>query len=70
MSDLLSLGAAAKILGITPRTLTTWERAGKITVVHFGRKTHRVERAELDRLIASCRKPVVDFKMAAAGERD
>lgn len=68
MSELISKSAAAKVLGVTARTLTAWERAGKIAVIHFGRKTHRIDRAELDRMIASCRKPVVDGKMAAAND--
>ena len=49
MSD-LSLGEAARALGVSVDTLRRWDRAGKLETVRDDRNRRRVSRRELERL--------------------
>jgi molybdopterin-binding protein len=46
----LSLGEAAKALGVSVDTLRRWDRAGKIRTVRDARNHRRVQRSEIERL--------------------
>ncbi len=48
----LSLGEAAKALGVSPDTLRRWDRAGKLRTVRDERDRRRVPAAEIERLSA------------------
>ena len=48
----LSLGEAAKAIGVSLDTLRRWERAGKLTTTRDERNRRRVPRAEVERLAA------------------
>ncbi len=49
MSD-LSLGDAARTIGVSVDTLRRWDRAGKIATVRDARNRRRVPRSEIERL--------------------
>jgi molybdopterin-binding protein len=49
MAD-LTLGEAAKALGVSVDTLRRWDREGKISTVRDGRNHRRVARREVERL--------------------
>ena len=49
MAD-LTLGEAAKALGVSVDTLRRWDREGKISTVRDGRNHRRVARSEVERL--------------------
>jgi molybdopterin-binding protein len=46
----LSLGEAARALGVSADTLRRWDRAGKLRTVRDERNRRRVPRSELERL--------------------
>ena len=48
--DNLSLGDAARELGVSVDTLRRWDRAGKLTTTRDERGARRVTRSELERL--------------------
>lgn len=50
MSDDLSLGDAAKALGVSADTLRRWDAAGRLTTTRDGRNQRRVPRSEITRL--------------------
>ena len=50
MSEPLSLGEAAKALGVSVDTLRRWDRAGKLTTERDGRNRRVVSAAEIERL--------------------
>jgi molybdopterin-binding protein len=49
MSD-LSLGEAARAIGVSADTLRRWDRAGKLQTVRDSRNRRRVPRGEVERL--------------------
>ncbi len=49
MSD-LSLGQAARAIGVSVDTLRRWDRTGKLETVRDGRNQRRVPRREIERL--------------------
>jgi molybdopterin-binding protein len=49
MTD-LSLGDAARAIGVSVDTLRRWDRAGKVETVRDGRNRRRVPRREVERL--------------------
>jgi molybdopterin-binding protein len=55
MSD-LTLGEAAKAIGVSADTLRRWDRAGKLTTVRDERNRRRVPAAEIERLSAHPRR--------------
>jgi molybdopterin-binding protein len=50
MADDLSLGEAAKALGVSPDTLRRWDAAGRITTTRDDRNRRRVPAREVTRL--------------------
>ena len=50
MSEDLSLGEAAKALGVSVDTLRRWDRSGKLTTTRDGRNRRVVPAAEIERL--------------------
>jgi molybdopterin-binding protein len=52
----LSLGEAARELGVSLDTLRRWERSGKLRATRDGRNRRRVPRSEIDRLAPSPRR--------------
>ena len=52
MDDDVSLGEAAKALGVSLDTLRRWDRAGKLATVRDARNRRRVPAAEVARLSA------------------
>lgn len=53
MSEDLSLGDAAKALGVSADTLRRWDASGRLTTTRDGRNRRRVSRAEITRLSTS-----------------
>jgi molybdopterin-binding protein len=49
----LSLGEAAKVLGVSVDTLRRWDTAGKLTTTRDARNRRRVPAAEVERLRAA-----------------
>jgi molybdopterin-binding protein len=54
--DLLSLGEAARAIGVSQDTLRRWDRAGKIRIKRDERNRRRVPRSEVERLSARPRR--------------
>jgi molybdopterin-binding protein len=52
MADDLSLGEAAKALGVSPDTLRRWDAAGRIATTRDDRNRRRVPASEVTRLSA------------------
>jgi molybdopterin-binding protein len=61
----LSLGEAAREIGVSIDTLRRWDRAGKIRVVRDERNRRRVPRAEVVRLAARPRRHRTDGTFSA-----
>jgi len=57
-NNLLTLDAAARILGVHPMTLKRWAGAGKLRIVRLpvGNRP-RIEQSEIDRLIKAEQTP-------------
>jgi molybdopterin-binding protein len=49
-SDLLTLGEAAKAIGVSPDTLRRWDRAGKLRTQRDDRNRRLVSQREVERL--------------------
>jgi len=54
--DDLSLGQAARALGVSPDTLRRWDRAGRLRTTRDERNRRRVPRSEIERLAARPRR--------------
>jgi excisionase family DNA binding protein len=70
MQPLKSVEEAAELLGISPWTVRSYIRDGKLKPVRIGRRV-LVEEAELERFVALCQNPVrtqVTTEAAKAGE--
>jgi molybdopterin-binding protein len=52
MAEMLSLGAAAKALGVSADTLRRWDASGKLRTVRDARNHRRVPVSEIERLSA------------------
>jgi molybdopterin-binding protein len=52
VQELLTLGEAAKAIGVSQDTLRRWDRAGKIRIKRDERNRRRVPRSEVERLVA------------------
>src|SRR6188508_2899928 len=50
VQELLTLGEAAKAIGVSQDTLRRWDRAGKIRIKRDERNRRRVSRSEVERL--------------------
>jgi molybdopterin-binding protein len=51
-TELLTLGEAAKAIGVSQDTLRRWDRAGKIRIRRDERNRRRVPRSEVERLVS------------------
>jgi molybdopterin-binding protein len=49
--EMLTLGEAAKAIGVSQDTLRRWDRAGKIRIRRDERNRRRVPRSEVERLV-------------------
>ncbi|MBX5469075.1 MAG: helix-turn-helix transcriptional regulator [Thermoleophilaceae bacterium] len=49
-SDGLTIGEAARAIGVSPDTLRRWERAGRLTTIRDSANRRRVPRSEVERL--------------------
>jgi molybdopterin-binding protein len=54
--NLLTLGEAARAIGVSQDTLRRWDRAGKIRITRDERNRRRVPRSEVERLSARPRR--------------
>jgi molybdopterin-binding protein len=50
MPESLTLGDAARALGVSPDTLRRWERAGKLQTTRDSANRRRVQQSEIERL--------------------
>lgn len=50
--DLLAIGAAARLLGVSPDTLRRWENDGRLTAVRTLGNQRRFRRADIEQLRA------------------
>ncbi len=50
-SEFVTPAQAAKALGVTPRTIHLWIRAGRLAAVRVSERVTRIPRAELDRML-------------------
>jgi molybdopterin-binding protein len=53
MSKSVTIGEAAKLLGVSPETLRRWDRAGKLETTRDHRNRRLVEMSEVERLRGS-----------------
>ena len=61
----LTLGAAAKAIGVSIDTLRRWDRAGKLETVRDERGRRRVPAAEVERLSPHPRRHAADATLSA-----
>ena len=64
-TDDLTLGEAAKAIGVSADTLRRWDRAGKLTTVRDANNRRRVPAAEVDRLTAHPRHHATNDTLSA-----
>jgi molybdopterin-binding protein len=65
MQTNLTLGEAAKAIGVSPDTLRRWDRAGKLRTVRDSRNRRLVPAAEIERLTSHPRRHVAGDKVSA-----
>jgi molybdopterin-binding protein len=65
MQTNLTLGEAAKAIGVSPDTLRRWDRAGKLRTVRDSRNRRLVPAAEIERLTSLPRRHVAGDKVSA-----
>jgi molybdopterin-binding protein len=65
MADTLSMGDAAKALGISVDTLRRWDRDGKIATLRDERNRRRIARAEIDRVSTAPRRHATRSSLSA-----
>jgi molybdopterin-binding protein len=61
----VSLGDAARALGVSADTLRRWDRAGKLRTTRDERNRRRVSAAEIERLAARPRRHTTDNSLSA-----
>jgi molybdopterin-binding protein len=61
----LTLGEAARALGVSEDTLRRWDRAGKLTTVRDGANRRRVPESEIERLARSPRRHRTETSLSA-----
>ena len=61
----LSLGEAAKAIGVSADTLRRWDRAGKLRTTRDGANRRRVPRKEVERLSGRPRRHQADSELSA-----
>jgi molybdopterin-binding protein len=65
MADTLSMGEAAKALGVSVDTLRRWDRDGKIATLRDERNRRRIARSEIERVSPAPRRHVTQSSMSA-----
>jgi len=65
MAETLTMGEAAKALGVSVDTLRRWDRAGKISTLRDERNRRRIARAEVDRLSTAPRRHSTQSTLSA-----
>jgi molybdopterin-binding protein len=65
MSDDLTLGEAAKAIGVSADTLRRWDRAGRLRTTRDDGNRRRVPRAEVERLTARPRRHETGHTLSA-----
>jgi molybdopterin-binding protein len=65
MPDDLTLGDAAKAIGVSADTLRRWDRAGKLRTVRDSRNRRLVPATEIERLSAHPRRHVAGDRLSA-----
>jgi molybdopterin-binding protein len=65
MADDISLGEAAKALGVSLDTLRRWDRDGKLDTVRDARNRRRVSLAEVERLASRPRRHEAGVSLSA-----
>jgi molybdopterin-binding protein len=65
MANKLTLGDAAKAIGVSADTLRRWDRAGKLRTVRDARNRRLVPRAEVERLTAHPRRHEAGANLSA-----
>jgi molybdopterin-binding protein len=65
MQTNLTLGEAAKAIGVSPDTLRRWDRAGKLRTVRDSRNRRLVPAAEIERLTSHPRRHVAGDNVSA-----
>jgi excisionase family DNA binding protein len=53
MSALMTVGEAAKRIGVHVDTLKNWTKAGQLSIVKLGHRTYRIAPEDLDQFISS-----------------
>jgi len=53
MSALMTMGEAAKRIGVHVDTLKNWTKAGQLSIVRLGHRTYRIAPEDLDQFISS-----------------
>jgi molybdopterin-binding protein len=65
MSETLTMGEAAKALGVSVDTLRRWDRTGKLATLRDARNRRLVDRVEVDRLSAGPRRHTTRSSLSA-----
>jgi molybdopterin-binding protein len=65
MPETLSMGDAAKALGVSVDTLRRWDRDGKIATLRDERNRRRIARAEIDRVSTAPRRHATRSSLSA-----
>lgn len=65
MSDDLTLGEAARAIGVSADTLRRWDRAGRLRTTRDARNRRRVPRSEIERLTARPRRGATGDSLSA-----
>ena len=51
--EVIAIGAAAEMLGVTVPTLRNWDRTGKLTPIRLPSGVRRYRRADIEAILAS-----------------
>jgi molybdopterin-binding protein len=65
MASTLSLGEAARAIGVSPDTLRRWDRAGKLRTTRDDRNRRRVPASEVRRLTSRPRRQATHHTLSA-----
>lgn len=68
--DLLTVGAAAKAIGVSPDTLRRWEKNGQIKATRDGRGRRLIDPSEVERLSGRPTRPKTGARLSARNRFD